>query len=326
MSTSGLDEALRLKRSGDLDGAVIALEGVLSRSPAHPVALANLAEVQLKRGRLEEAASALERAETAAGTTRFTARVRGDLCYKAGGWKDAARHYQDAAALGDESSWLLVQLARCRLRAGDLDGARGTAAQAAERDPTSAGPWVVLGDIAVREQRLEDAEAMYARAHEQAPDDQWAYAKLVEARLLRLPPEQQEREMRVLLRTTGRDNKHLVGVLAKLRSDQGDQEEAARAWGQRARAGDLYARKQEGFALRKAGKLDEAAVVLRACLSADPEDRFVFSSYVSLQKERGAWEELRVSLEEALPRAGSRRGAFYGALRKLPPADAARDR
>lgn len=324
MSTSSLDDALRLKRAGDLDAAVIALEGVLGRAPRDPVVLAHLAEVQLKRGRLEEAAGALERAEAVAGTTRFTAKVRGDLGYRAGRWKDAARSYQDAAALGDESSWLLVQLARCRLRSGDLDGARGTAAQAAERDAGSAAPWVVLGDIALREQRLDDAETMYARAHERAPDDHWAYSKLVEARLLRLPPERREREIQVLLRTTGRDNKHLVGVLAKLRGEQGDQEEAARTWGQRARTGDLYARKQEGFALRKAGKLDEAAAVLSTCLAADPEDRYVFSSYVSLQRQREAWEELRVTLEEALPRAGSRRGAFYGALRKLPPAGAAR--
>ncbi|MDP9389630.1 MAG: tetratricopeptide repeat protein [Actinomycetota bacterium] len=323
MSTPALDQALALKRSGDFDGAVIALEGILSRSPSHPVALAQLAEVQLKRGRLEEAAGALDRAEAAAGTTRFTARLRGDLSYKAGRWKDAARHYQDASALGDDGPWPLVQLARCRLRVGDLDGARGTAAQAVERDPTAAAAWVVLGDIALREERLDDAEAMYARAHEQAPDDQWAYAKLVEARLLRLPPDGRERQVQVLLKTAGRDNRHLLGVLARLRSQQGDDEEAARAWGRRARAGDLFARKQEGFALRKAGKLEEAAAVLGACLAADPEDRYVFSSYVSLQRERAAFEELRRTLEEALPRAGSRRGAFYGALRKLPAADTA---
>ena len=321
MSTSALDKALRLKRSGDLDAAVIALEGVLGRFPSHPVALAHLADVQLKRGRLAEAASALDRAEAAAGTTRFTARLRGDLSYKDGRLKDAVRHYQDADALGDQGSWVLVQLARCRLRLGDNDGARGAAARAVERDPSSAPAWVLLGDVAMSEERLDDAEAMYERAHQQSPGDQWAYAKLVEARLLRLPPDKREREVEVLLKTTGRDNRHLVGVLARLRSRRGDQEEAARAWGQRARSGDLFARKQEGFALRKAGKLEEAATVLGPCLLADPEDRYVFSSYLSLQRQRGAFDELRRTLEEALPRAGNRRGAFYGALRKLPPAD-----
>ena len=64
MSTA-LDEALALERAGDLDGAVIALEGVLSGRPRHPVALARLAGVQFRRGRLEEAVLALDRAEAA---------------------------------------------------------------------------------------------------------------------------------------------------------------------------------------------------------------------------------------------------------------------
>src|SRR4051812_43884415 len=79
-----LDEALALERVGDLDGAVIALEGLLSGRPTHPVALARLASVQVRRGRLEEAVLALDRAEAAMGVTKFTARVRGDVCYKAG--------------------------------------------------------------------------------------------------------------------------------------------------------------------------------------------------------------------------------------------------
>jgi tetratricopeptide (TPR) repeat protein len=316
---SALDEALQLKRSGNLDAAVIALETVLGERPSSPVALAHLADAQMKRGRFEEASSALDRAEAASGTTSFTARLRGDLHYKAGRWVDAARCYQDATALGDKDAWPFVQLARCRLRLGDVDGAQGAATQAVERNPESPAGWVVLGDVALRQDRLDEAETRYGRAHQQDPADKWAYAKLVETRLRRLPPEKRDREIQVLLKTTGRDNKHLLGLLARMRSDQGDQQAAADVWGQRARAGDLFARKQQGFALRKAGRLDEAAAILGACLAGDPEDRYVFSSYVSLQTKRGAIEELRRTLEEALPRAGSRRGAYYGALHKLPP-------
>jgi predicted Zn-dependent protease len=192
-----------------------------------------------------------------------------------------------------------------------------------ERDPDSAQPWVVLGDVALREERLGEAEAMYAKAHERDPADQWAYAKLVEARVLKLPEGERAREVEVLIKTTSGDNKHLVGVLARLRSQHGDNAAAARAWGQRARQGDLYARKQEGFQLRKAGRLAEAAAVLGPCLLAEPEDQYVFSSYVSIQRERGALDELRTTLQAALPRSGRRQGAYYGALRKLPVADQA---
>jgi hypothetical protein len=40
-----------------------------------------------------------------------------------------------------------------------------------------------------------------------------------------------------------------------------------------------------------------------------------------MQRTRGAIDELRQTLEQALPGAGSRRGAFFGELRKLPAAD-----
>jgi tetratricopeptide (TPR) repeat protein len=321
VSSSPLDEAVQLKHAGRLDEALIALEGVLSRSPTSFPALIQLADVQLRRDRLTDAGAALDRAEAVAGTTARTARMRGDLHFKAKQWADAARSYHDADALGDVGTWSLQRLAQCRLHLGDLEGARGAASRAAEREPESAQPWVVLGEVAAREGHLDEAEAMYARAHERDPANQWAYAKLVEARVLKLPAEDQAREVQVLLKTTGRDNKHLVGVLAKLRSQHGDNDASAQAWGRRAREGDLYARKQEGFQLRKAGKLEEAAAVLGPCLLADPDDQYVFSSYVSLQHQRGAVDELRRTLVAALPRAASRKGAYYGALRKLPAVD-----
>src|SRR5579875_3260771 len=128
-----LERVFELKRRGDLDGALIALEGMLSSTPS-PVVLANLAEVQLRRGRYDEAAAALDRAEAASGTTATTARLRGDLAMRAGQPSGAARAYQDAIALGDHRTWTLVQLGKARLELGDLEGARGAAAQALERD------------------------------------------------------------------------------------------------------------------------------------------------------------------------------------------------
>ena len=114
----------------------------------------------------------------------------------------------------------------------------------------------------------------------------------------------------------------LLGVLARLRSDRGDEQRAAEAWRQASEleGGDLYARKMEGYALRRAGKLEQAAAVLRECLLADPEDVILFRTYVHLERRRGAVDDLRATLETLLPRAGSRRGPIYGELRKLGPA------
>jgi tetratricopeptide (TPR) repeat protein len=316
-----LEEALELKRSGRLDEAVIALEGALARSPSNAVALAHLAEVQLRRRRLVDAADALERAEALAGTTAFTARVRGDLRYREQRWKEAARCYADADVLGDRGTWSLVQLARCHLRLNEIEAARGAASRAAERDAADAAPWVVLGEVALREGRQDDAVHLFEQAHERAPGDEFAYAKLIEARVLRLPAEDRQREVEVLLRTHEKGNRHLIGVLAKLRSESGDDRQAAEAWGERRKLhGDPFARKMEAYALRKAGDLEQAAALFRVCLLADPEDLILFRTYVHLQRSRGALDELRSTLEELVPLAGSRRGAVYGELRKLGPA------
>jgi tetratricopeptide (TPR) repeat protein len=315
-----LERALELKRSGRLDEAVIVLEALLAEEPGNAFALANLAQIQLRRRRPADAMAELDKAEAAGGVTAFTARVRGDALYRLGRHREAARAYEEADALGDREAWPMAQLARCRLRENDLDGARDAASRAVEREPESAAGWVVLGDVALKAGDQALAEERFQRAHELAPDDQYAYARLVEARLLQLEPEERDRELEVLLRSSGRENRFLAGALARLRGELGDHAGAAAAWRRTRPGNDLFARAQEGFALRKAGKLDEAAVLLRDVLLEDPTNRYAFSSYVSLQRQRGELDDLRQTLQDLLPIAGARKGAVYGELRKLPAA------
>lgn len=316
--TPDLEEALRLKRAGNLDDAVIALEDVLGRSPNDPVALAHLAEVQLRRHRTAEAGAALDRAEGLAGTNAHTAKVRGDLAYREQRWRDAATAYRESSLLGERGIWPLTQLARCHLRLNELDAARGAAAQAAEREPTSAAPWVLLGEIALREGRA-DAVELLEQAHQRAPGDEYAYAKLIEARLAQLPPDEREREVQVLLASKGQGNRFLQALLARLQTEGGDDRRAAGTWRatREQRGGDPYARKMEAYALRRAGRPDEAAPLFHACLLDDPDDLVMFRTYIHMQRTRGALEELKATLEAMLPVAGRRRGAIYGELRKL---------
>lgn len=318
-NSTALERATQLRRAGSFDEAVIVLESLLAAEPENPLALVALAEVQLRRGRLAEADAALDRAEAAAGTTAAVARLRGEVHYRGERWQQAAAAYQQAEALGSKDTWLLVQLARCRIRLRDPAGAKGALASALERDPKAAAAWVLLGDLAREAGDLDEAERLFARAHELAPADQFAYAKLVQARLLRLPEDRRDREIDVLLRGGGKDNPHLLGLLARLRSERQDDEGAARVWRQRAErhGGDAYARRMEGFALRRAGRLDEAAPLLRAALLADPESNVLFGTFVHLEHARGAHDELRETLEQLLPLAGARRGRIFAELRKL---------
>lgn len=325
MAEVALSEALQLKRAGRLDEAAIALEAVLADvapgGSEEAVALVHLAEVQVRRRRLPEAADALDRAEATAGVTAWSARVRGDLCYREQRFADAAGAYREACALGEGGTWSLIQLGRCCLRTGDVDGARGAASRAVERDEAASGAWLILGETALRQGELDEALDRFERAHRCAPGDEFAYAKLIEARLTRLAPEDRAREVEVLLRSQAKGNRHLLRVLAKLASDGGDPARAAEVWREirDLHGGDLFARKQEAFALRKAGQLDRAAALFRACVMDDPHDIILFRTYIHLQYERGATAELRESLEQLLPVAGERRGAVYGELRKLGP-------
>jgi tetratricopeptide (TPR) repeat protein len=316
VSPTEFEEILRFKRASRWGDAVSFLEAILARSPADAQALTQLADVHVRQHRFREAEGALEQAEALAGTTADTATIRGNLRYGQKRLKEASIAYREAVGLSARATWPLLQLARIHLRLGELDAAKGAAMQAAERDPKSGSPWMLLGEIAVKEGRPEAVQFL-EKAHELSPDDGFVYAKLVEARLLALPPEEREREVQVLLRTGGSDNEHLTGVLAKLRSQEGNERGAADAWRSARDKGSAYARKQEAYALRRAGSLDEAAALFRTCLLEDPEDLILMRTYVAMQTKRGATDELRETLEQMLPVAGSRRGAVYGELRKL---------
>lgn len=317
MSPTEFDEILRLKRASRWGEAAAFLEEILTRSPSDASALTQLADVHVRGHRFREAESALDQAETLAGTTAETATIRGNLRYAQKRFKDAVTAYREAAGLTERGTWPLLQLARSHLRLGDLDAAKGAAMQAAERDPKSGSPWLVLGEIATKEGNPEAVELL-EKAHELSPADRFVYARLVEAKLLALPPEEREHEVEVLLRTSGDDNEYLTAVLAKLRSKGGDEAGAAAAWrNARVNKGSAYARKQEAYALKRAGSLDEAAALFRTCLLEEPEDIPLMRTYVSMQTKRGATDELQETLEQMLPIAGSRRGAVYGELRKL---------
>jgi tetratricopeptide (TPR) repeat protein len=317
LGAGGLDGALELKRRGRYDEAVIAFEQVLTDDPRNAYALTHLAQCQLRRGRPEQALAELDRAEAAAGVSAFSASVRGDALYRIGRYRDAAHAYGEAVALGAKGRWCLTQLGRCRLRLRDLDGAREAALRAVEREPEAPDGWLVLGDVAARRGDLAEAEGMYERAHRTRPADEYVYAQLIGARLRRLPAERRAQEVEVLLRSRGGRGGYLAQVLARVQAELGDHAAAAAAW--RRGAGDdrPYAKKREGYSLMKAGDLEGAAQVLRDSLLREPHDVVLFTTYVRLQKRRGATAELEETLRELLPVAGERRGAVYGELKKL---------
>lgn len=327
MQDDRLERAFGLTQERRYDEAVILLETVLEVEPANSAALTQLAFCQLRRRQPQLALTELDKAEALHGATARTARMRGDALNSLHRYRQARDAYREADALGDRTSWNLVQLARCCLRLKDLEGARGAATRAVEREPADAAAWAVLGDIAARAGRHADAESAYERAHALKPRDGYIYAQLIGCRLMQLEPEERRREVELLIKSGGGDSPHLLELLARIQSELGDAAAAAASWRKsRSRragkgGGSAYALRMEGFALKKAGNLPEAASMLRESLMLEPENVIAFQGYVRLQHERGAVGELREALQELLPIAGSRRGAVHGELRKLPSQD-----
>ena len=214
---------------------------------------------------------ALERAEAVAGTTAFTARIPGDLRYRERRWREAARCYADADVLGDRGTWSLVQLARCHLRLDELEAARGLRRERWSGTRPTRPPWSSWARWRCATAVRTTPSTTSSGPTSARTGRRVAYAKLIEARVLRLAPEDREREVEVLLRSHDQGNRHLLGVLARLRTQGGDDRQAAETWGARRKLhGDPYARKMEAYALRKAGDLEQAAVLFRPAFSRTP--------------------------------------------------------
>ena len=116
-------------------------------------------------------------------------------------------------------------------------------------------PWVVLGEVALREGREDDAVAPL-RAGPRARTRRRVRLRQAD----RGPgPAAGPRGPRARGRGPAPEPRPgqppPVGVLARLRSEGGDDRQAAETWGARRKLhGDPYARKMEAYALRKAGR------------------------------------------------------------------------
>jgi tetratricopeptide (TPR) repeat protein len=306
------------RRATTPEERVIALESLLVREPDNVDALLMLARTQLRREKGDAALAALDRAEAIAGVNATTALLHARAQQRLGRFRDAAEAYAEALALGEESAWGLVQLGRCRIRLGELDAAREAGRRAVERAPDAASGWLLLGDVALKQGEVDLAESHMAAAHQCEPDNRYAYARLMEVRLLRLPPEKRLRELEVVVQSAGGRNPHLLNAMARVRSRLGDEQAAPGIWRQsQAERPNPFARKMEAYALKKAGRLEAAARLMKACLLEDPRDVVLFTNYVRLQRARSAIAELERTLLELLPIAGDRRGAVFGELRKV---------
>lgn len=86
-------------------------------------------------------------------------------------WAGAARAFDRAAALAPRDALIRLNVARARLRAGDVQGAASAARQAHALQPTDALACRVLAECLIQQQRFAEAAEVFSAMPREAPRD-----------------------------------------------------------------------------------------------------------------------------------------------------------
>lgn len=247
-------EAVALQELRRLDAAAAALERTLALYPGDAAAAVRLAQVELERGRPEQARPLFERARADAGTRAAALFGLGRIAAAERRWSEAAGHFEAALAAQPQASSIRHPLALAYRELGRLDRARALLGEAGEVP-------VVFSDP-----RLDEAK--------RAATGPGIYVlRAVEAARRGNP----QRVLDYLRRAVALDptNDHLRQGLARALEELGEAEAALREYREAVRLapGSPVAQLNLGLALARGGSLDEALAALRQAVALAPELR-----------------------------------------------------
>ncbi len=181
-------EALRQLEAGRPEEARRQLGAALQLDPEDPVALYNLAYLELREGRDEAAQHLLERLLAVSGAspaTRPEIRLQGltalgQLHLRHQRWIPAQTAYTAALELDPGSPELLTRLGLARLRGGDPEGAVDALRSARRQHPGDLEIDRLLSRALLEGERWAEAAAVARQSVESAPDDgeQWSLLAL----------------------------------------------------------------------------------------------------------------------------------------------------
>ena len=245
-------EAVALQELRRLDAAAAALERTLALYPGDAAAAVRLAQVELERGRPEQARPLFERARADAGTRAAALFGLGRIAAAERRWSEAAGHFEAALAEQRQASSIRHPLALAYRELGQLDRARALLGEA------GAVP-VVFSDP-----RLDEAK--------RAATGPGIYAlRAVEAARRGNP----QRVLDYLRRAVALDptNDHLRQGLAAELEEQGERDAALGEYREAVRLAPAspVAHLNLGLALARRGALEEGLGALRRAVELAPD-------------------------------------------------------
>lgn len=293
--------------SGKPEEAEALLAEVLKREPANADALARLgAAAQPNSPRAAPARALLEQAQAAAPGELSLALMLAEIMVRSGEAPKAVA-LLDAPALraGARSRGALLSMARTEAlaAAGRWDDAREAARTALSEDPASVEARIRFASLTLRAADQRGAESIIQEGLRSTPADarlQQAYVGLVK----------QARGLDAALAAADRlaSQPASLPAAAALRGDllagENRLEDAARAYGAaQAKTPHSVLVQRQAASLRNAGKVTEAAAVLRTWLAKEPGDIAVMSALASIDIVQGRYAEAEAGLSKVVERA-----------------------
>ncbi len=278
-----LARVVEAKRRRDWATAETLLRQALEGRPDDPFLRASYADLLCRRGDPDEALALADAVLSEHPGFAPALVARGMAAERLHHPRDAVLAFEAAWAAAP-SAFVARRLARARATAQGAGEALGFVRQALERFP---------GDQALRKEealllegmgRSVEAAEVYRGTLGSAPDDGFAFARMLRASLHHRPPDEALAELARVMRLSARAaSPHLLGLRAELQEAAGRWEDAVASWEAALAAdpGSDFARARLAYACRRAGRLDRAFGLLQAVLEADPADPAAVRAFVA---------------------------------------------
>ena len=266
------------------------------------VAQALIGEIEMRRGRADEARQAFDRAIAIDPSSQeaIAGLVRLDISAKK--LPQARQRVEEFTKRTSDNARGFLLAAETHSLAGDLKPAETAARKAIELDPDYFEAYALLGQLYVRQQRLDAARDEYARIIERRPNDIAAHTMI--AMLLQV--EQKNAEAKVVYeRILGLDSRAVVAAnnLAYMYAMQGEQLDVALNLAQTAKAGrpdDPDVNDTLGWVYYKRNLPTMAIEPLEQSVRTDPKNP-VYQYHLGMSYLRaGDKLRARAALEQAL--------------------------
>jgi tetratricopeptide (TPR) repeat protein/DNA-binding beta-propeller fold protein YncE len=172
------DLSLRLN---DPAGAARCVESALAREPGNPAARAMLGEAQVRLGAVDKGLAELDAATAAAASDVALWRRAARVYESIGRHKEALARYAKILELAPNDAEARLASANLHLALGELDQARSIALSLAGSPQQESRSQLLLGRIALKQDKPEDAVIAFARATKLDPKHGAAWAGLGDA-------------------------------------------------------------------------------------------------------------------------------------------------